>query len=188
MKGLRIRSEVDIPSRVKIEVNGINNELVIQKSAVLGDLYIRFNGDGNRIVIGERSKIIGRLLVENKSQITIGSNTTFERVAVLAGEGGCVEIGEGCMFSYGITVRNSDAHSIMEGGKRTNYAKDIYVGHRVWVGAEVIILKGVEVANNSIIGVRSVVTKKFPIEGSSIVGIPAKVNKTGLSWSRKLLE
>lgn len=188
MKGLSVLSEVEIPDSVKIDVNGSGNELIISKGAILGDLYIRFNGKNNRIVIGENSKIIGRLLVENESQIFIGSKTTFERVAILAGEKGNVSIGHGCMFSYGITVRNSDAHSIMENGIRTNYARDVLIGDRVWVGAEVIVLKGAEIANNSIVGVRSVVTKSFPIEGSSIVGIPAKVIKTGLSWSRKLLD
>lgn len=48
--------------------------------------------------------------------------------------------------------------------------KPIRIGNNVWAGANVIILPGVEIADNCIIGAGFVVTKSFLNSGSVIVG------------------
>lgn len=50
------------------------------------------------------------------------------------------------------------------------------IGDRVWVGANVTILKGVNIGNDAVIGAGSVVTKDIP-EKAIAVGNPAKVIK-----------
>lgn len=53
-------------------------------------------------------------------------------------------------------------------------AEPVIIGDRVWLGANVTILKGVTIGNDVVIGAGSVVTKDIP-EGAIAVGIPAKV-------------
>lgn len=53
----------------------------------------------------------------------------------------------------------------------------IIIGNNVWIGARSIILKGVEIWDNSVIGAGSVVTKSIP-SGVLAVGNPAKVIRT----------
>lgn len=48
------------------------------------------------------------------------------------------------------------------------------IGDRVWIGANVTILKGVNIGNDAVIGAGSVVTKDIP-EKAIAVGNPAKV-------------
>ncbi len=54
------------------------------------------------------------------------------------------------------------------------YAYPIHVGNNVWIGANVSVLPGVTIGDNSIIGAGSVVTKDIP-SGVVAVGNPCKV-------------
>ncbi|MCX7593606.1 MAG: acyltransferase, partial [Fischerella sp.] len=55
-------------------------------------------------------------------------------------------------------------------------AKSTQIGDRVWIGANVTILKGVTIGRDSVIGAGSVVTKDIPAQAIA-VGVPAKVIK-----------
>lgn len=53
----------------------------------------------------------------------------------------------------------------------------IKIGKRCWIGANVVILPGVELADHTIVAAGAVVTKSF-LEGDCIIGgVPAKVIK-----------
>jgi acetyltransferase-like isoleucine patch superfamily enzyme len=53
-------------------------------------------------------------------------------------------------------------------------SKPTVIGDRVWLGAKVIVLKGVTIGEGAVIGAGSVVTKDIPA-GAVAVGNPAKV-------------
>lgn len=93
-------------------------------------------------------------------------------------------IGENCMFSWQIRIRNTDGHPIYEKGTRKilNRVKSINIGNHVWCGYGVSILKDVHIADNCIIGCHSVVCKSFDNPYCAIAGNPAKVVKTNLEW------
>ncbi|BCL35194.1 acyltransferase [Nostoc sp. MS1] len=55
-------------------------------------------------------------------------------------------------------------------------SKPTRLGDRVWIGANVTILKGVTIGNDAVVGAGSVVTKDIP-ENAIAVGVPAKVIK-----------
>lgn len=57
---------------------------------------------------------------------------------------------------------------------RSGKPQPIRIGDRVWLGANVVVMKGVTIGNNSIIGMNSVITNDIP-ENSVAVGSPAKV-------------
>lgn len=56
------------------------------------------------------------------------------------------------------------------------YAYPISIGHNVWIGADVTILPGVSIGDNTVIGAGSVVTKDIPANVVA-VGNPCRVMK-----------
>ena len=91
------------------------------------------------------------------------------------------------MFSHHINVRTSDAHPVYDiiTGKRSNQAKDVFIGNHVWVTPEVIIHKGCSIGDGVIIATRSIVTKDIP-EYVLAAGMPARVLKHNICWGRSL--
>ena len=72
-----------------------------------------------------------------------------------------------------------DAHGLTPSERRNSMekVKPIVIGRNVWIGNNVIILKGTEIGDNSVIGAGSVVTGgKFP-SNVVIAGNPARILK-----------
>lgn len=87
-------------------------------------------------------------------------------------------IGDDCMFSYDIVIRNPDAHPVfdVESGEQVNEPSGIvHVEPHVWVGEQVSILKSVTVGACSILSLGCVVTKDVP-RFSIARGIPASAS------------
>ena len=98
-----------------------------------------------------------------------------------------ITVGNDCMFSNKIQLRTSDSHSILdENAKRINLGGDIEIGNHVWIGNEVMVLKGTTIPDNCIVGARSIVTASLCAPPNSIIaGIPARVVKTNINWKRE---
>lgn len=128
-------------------------------------------------------------MIEN-AHIHIGRNTSFESTSITTfNSNSSVEIGERCMFSFGINVYNTDAHPIMnaESGEIVNKVKSLKIGNHVWVGANATILKNTIIPDDCIVGWGSVVNARYALssyikQNCIIAGNPAKVVKTGVSW------
>jgi acetyltransferase-like isoleucine patch superfamily enzyme len=58
----------------------------------------------------------------------------------------------------------------------------VHIGNKVWIGANVTILKGVSIGDGSVIAAGSVVTRSIPANCLA-GGIPAKVIKENVAWS-----
>lgn len=90
-----------------------------------------------------------------------------------------VEIQENTLIGRNVQITDSDAHNIDPSKRRSclGESKPVIIGRNVWIGNNVMILKGSCIGDNSIIGAGSVVTgKKFP-SNVIIAGNPAKVIK-----------
>lgn len=177
-------------NKLTVEIKGRGNRITIEEGCSLNETFIRFWGNNNHVHISRKTKICGRFLFDGDEQnLIIGDGTTFERVSIILAEGCSVSIGKDCMFSFGIQVRTSDAHSVLDATTRvrTNPSKSIFIDDHVWVGSEAIIQKGSSIPKNSIIGIRSVVTGAFINPNVAIAGIPAKIVKENIDWDRKLL-
>jgi acetyltransferase-like isoleucine patch superfamily enzyme len=68
------------------------------------------------------------------------------------------------MISYGVTVRTSDSHAIIDlvDQHQINLPDSVVIQPHVWIGAHSIIGKGQVIGRCSIIGERSVVTRSVP--------------------------
>jgi acetyltransferase-like isoleucine patch superfamily enzyme len=132
----------------------------------------RFHGGGNIV------------LDEHDASLIIGRGTTIEDAYIHVIEAHAkVVIGRNCMFSYGIEIRTGDGHGIFDTTKqRLNPPRNVTIGDRVWIGSRAIILKGVEIAEDSVVGSGAVVTKSFAESGVVLAGNPAKVIRRGVRW------
>ena len=121
--------------------------------------------------------------------VEVGHNTHFSgKTHIACIEGKKIHIGERCLFSDTITFRTGDSHSILDSdGRRINKAKDITIGDHVWIGQQVIVLKGSNVGSDSIVGTGSLLTGKKYDSNSIIAGVPAKIVKQHISWDPRTL-
>ncbi len=111
-------------------------------------------------------------------RITIGSGTYINSNTILFARKG-ISIGQNCAISWNCQIIDDDFHSI-DAAQSTS--KEIIIGDRVWIGANVQILKGIHIGNGAVIGAGSVVTKNVP-EKCMAAGVPAKVIRENISWS-----
>ena len=96
-----------------------------------------------------------------------------------------VEIGNNVLIASHVFISDLD-HGTYNGNNQTSpetnpddrkiFSKPIQIGNNVWVGENVVILKGVNIGDGCIIGANSVVTKD--VEKNCIVaGVPATIIK-----------
>lgn len=150
--------------------------------------------------VGPWPRLFGRVMVKNHGRITIGERLLMYggtvRGELVTAPGGVIEIGDQVFINYGVSI---SAHTLVKIGNRCqigNYSllmdNDYHqigdktmLGHStpiileddVWLGARVIILKGVTIGQGAVIGAGSVVTRDIPPR-SVAVGQPARVVKT----------
>ncbi|RKD87932.1 acyltransferase [Mangrovibacterium diazotrophicum] len=187
---IRVKNSV-ILNNCKFDIAGNNNSVEIHCSAILNNVTFFIRGNQNKIEIGEKVRFWrgGELWIEDyNGTIKIGNHSTFENTHIAVTEPySKIEIGEDCMFAYGIDIRTGDSHSIIDinTNKRINYAQDISIGNHVWVASHASILKGVTIGDNSVIATRSVVTKNFEEDHILVGGSPARKLKEGINWDRQ---
>ena len=69
-----------------------------------------------------------------------------------------IEFGHDVMISRNVVIYDSDFHALLnEQGEVTNRSKKVLVGNHVWISANVMILKGSSIGENSVIGANCVV-------------------------------
>lgn len=175
-------------NRSTLVVDGNNNEIFIAPNTRLSYLDIYLQGDNHRLVIGADCCLQGRIeLLGTTNTISIGRATTTFNIFIGAFEENCsIDIGDDCLFSGAIDIRTGDSHGIIDANsQRLNHPRNVKIGNHVWLGQRVIVLKGVEIGNNTVIGAGSIVSKDIPANAIA-AGVPAKVVKTGVTWVRNL--
>jgi len=86
-----------------------------------------------------------------------------------------IKIGKNFLFAPGIKLISAN-HNTVDHNKSVK-EKPIIIGNNVWIGANAVILPGVELGNYCVVGAGSVVTKSFKEDNLVIAGNPAKVIK-----------
>lgn len=176
--------------RTHIKNNGKNNCLILEEGCRIYDSQIQFFGENNTVKIQHDCVLKNvDIWISDGGIIEVGHNTHFSgKTHIACIEGKKVHIGERCLFSDTITFRTGDSHSILDSdGKRINKAKDITIGDHVWIGQQVIVLKGATVGADSIVGTGALLTGKTYDSNSIIAGAPAKIVKQHVSWDPRTL-
>ena len=136
----------------------------------------------------------GRTIVSNtcfyceddNSSIVIGKDFTMGSGHFAATEGATICIGEDCMFSNDVEIRNGDSHAILnkETRERLNNARSVLIGDHVWITAHVRVMKGCTIADGSIIANSCIATGNLETPNSIYGGNPIRMLKERVEWSR----
>lgn len=158
--------------------NPISNKIYLKigRDCIIGGNFI-FESEEGDISVGNHTYIGGSTFISRKS-INIGNNVTI---------------------AWGCTIYDHDSHSLDYFKRRKDIddelkdiksgvsfiknkdwdcvnSKPIIIKDDVWIGMNVIILKGVTIGEGAIVGAGSVVTKDVPA-WTVVAGNPAKVVK-----------
>lgn len=173
----------------KVTVAGSGNHLRIERLHSAGHFHIEISG-GARVVIGADCAL-GNLFIhaDRQARLEIGPDSAFNgQTRLMLHETASLRIGRACLFAGEVEVTVSDMHSLIDTrtGERTNPAKDIVIGDRVWIGQRAMILKGAKIGAGAAIGAGSVVTGEIP--GNCVAaGVPCRVLHTDRTWRFDLL-
>ncbi len=93
-----------------------------------------------------------------------------------------IRIGGGTVMAWDVTIMDHDFHAVLQDGAIINPPADVVIEDRVWLGADVMVLKGAHLARGVVVGARSLVRGKHADEGCVMAGTPARVIRKGIAW------
>lgn len=71
-----------------------------------------------------------------------------------------INLGHDVMIGRNVIIYDSDFHEILAlDGQILNQSEDVTIGDHVWIGVNVVVLKGVSLGNGSVIAANTLVTK-----------------------------
>jgi acetyltransferase-like isoleucine patch superfamily enzyme len=141
----------------------------------------------NSIVkIDQDTQVPGKLIFDRENaEISIGQRSFIHATVISAQK---VTIGDDVMISWGTTIVDHNSHAITFSQRANDVTewrkgnKDwsnvvcspVHIENKVWIGFNVIILKGVHIGEGAIVGAGSVVTKDVA-PWTIVGGNPAKL-------------
>lgn len=149
--------------------------------------------------LGARVRLWGRAVVDNQGTLVVGDRarlvSTIVPLELATGKQGLLEIGTSAFINYGCSIA---ATQLVRIGPRCNIgtyvimmdndfhriepelreemppSAPIILEENVWLGARVIVLRGVTIGAGSVVAAGSVVTRDIPPR-SLAAGLPARV-------------
>lgn len=184
----------------EVELAIESKRLIVGNGSLINglDLQLRIKVGKAKMQIGEDSAVKGHFIFEtDQGKIVIGNRTYIGGgMFVCINE---INIGDDVLISWGCTIMDNNAHSLMAsqrkddvaiyiksvGGKTNEYSKEwlnvknapIIIKDKAWIGFNCIVLKGVTIGEGAVIAAGSVVTSNVP-DYTVYGGNPAKLIKT----------
>ena len=117
-----------------------------------------------------------KIKIRNNAVLEIGNNVAFNYDCVVVSRNK-ICIGDGCEIGPGVLIYDHDHdvknYSLQEG---KYVSSPTIIGKNVWIGANVIILRGTEIGDNSVIAAGTVVKGKY--NNNSLIRNNKKVIET----------
>jgi acetyltransferase-like isoleucine patch superfamily enzyme len=110
-----------------------------------------------------------------RGKLSVGERTYINRFTILMASDH-VEVGRDCMIGPHCCITDAD-HGTNPGERvaaQPMRAEPVRIGDNVWLGANVVVLKGVTIGDGAVIAAGAVVTRDVA-PGALAVGVPAKV-------------
>lgn len=120
-----------------------------------------------------------------EATLLIGDGATSNGVRIIVDEA-VLRIGRDCMISEQVILQSNDQHGMVDvatGALLNEGPARLTIDEHVWLGRRSMVLPNIRIGAGSIVGAGSVVTKD--VEANTVVaGIPARVVRSGTTWSR----
>lgn len=146
------------------------------RNRMVGALYV---GENARLCVDAFDVYAGsRINVNAGAKLVLGTGYMNHDCVINCYDS--ITIGHQVVISERVVLRDSDNHTIMNPEKKAVTAPIVIQDH-VWIGMNVIVLKGVTIGEGAIVAAGSVVNKDVPAH-CLVAGVPAKVIKTDVSW------
>ncbi len=168
---LKKNGNLSVGPQSDISLCRISNSLPLQQG------YLNIEIGNNCLIEGNIVLYNANAKVKIGDRVFVGKDTTLYCYE-------SIEIGDDIMFSWGITVMDTNAHALDWEGRKNdviNWKKgpafkdwskvdhrNVKIKSRSWIGFNSIILKGVTIGEGAVVAAGSVVTKD--VEDYTIVG------------------
>ena len=134
-------------------------------------------GKGATLHLGRWSWIgHGCKIRAHEGEVRIGAKTVLGQECTISAFQH-VSIGRECIVADRVMLIDFD-HGVVEQDRPVReqgiYKRDVRVGHNVWIGYGVSILRGTTVGDNCVLGTSTVVTKDVP-DNAVAAGVPVRV-------------
>jgi acetyltransferase-like isoleucine patch superfamily enzyme len=118
----------------------------------------------------------------------IGADVYIGPHAILSADDVPVVIGDGTIIGPGFCVMAGDhdfrTAGVSYGASPRGRNEPVVIGRNVWIGARVLLLKGVNIGDGSVIGAGAVVSRDVP-PFSIALGVPARVIRSRFEGSER---
>lgn len=203
--GLRVRGHPDVtvvvtdPDRpigqVTIEMVRPGSLVLFDNRAAGGHFHatLRILGEDSAMLfdgLGEGYVALHDVFLRSRGQVLVwGRGSTAVGLSIEhEGAGRSLLVGEDCLFSSGIWIRNHDMHAVhdLKTGERISRPPvDTVIERHVWVGQNALLLGCQQIGRGAIIGAASLV-KGVVAPCTAVGGVPARVIRTHVSWGRDI--
>lgn len=194
MAKLNIKNECNI-GNASISIGKHGRMLLEEKVVVCSNNKTRWSiGEEAKFKVGRQGTFAGgECFIYGNALLKIGTEFSVNgNYRIVVDPGTYILIGDDCMFSFDISMRSNDGHSIFDVVSKENInstddvnrSRSIVIGNHVWIGERAYILYNTQIGDGSIIGAMSLVKGRIP-NNCIATGIPAKVIKNDIAWSRE---
>ena len=101
------------------------------------------------------------ILVAVGGKLTIGDQVFFNTNCTIVSHEK-IDIGSGCLFGANVCVYDHDHKYGLDGVGNDYKTSQVTIGKNCWIGANVVILRGTHIGDNSVIGAGAVVNGNIP--------------------------
>ncbi|MDR3527710.1 MAG: acyltransferase [Rhizomicrobium sp.] len=201
------RAELATRYGLRVLSPGIGNSVMFHRAIdrPLAEPFVDFHGTGNVLIIGDQCALRGHVAFVGHENVAVVLGhqhalnlelTMYDRSVFFWGRGSStyggriwthgeknVIVGDGCLFSEGITFLTSDHHAIVDLDtlQQLNEPNHITIQDHVWLGHKCMLLRGAAMGKGSILGAGSILSKSIPA-AELWAGAPARMIRQNVSW------
>jgi acetyltransferase-like isoleucine patch superfamily enzyme len=152
LKKLGIDWQLKSAQKIGTEIE-LTGPVIIKNAGTIeiGNL-VRFDAAWHKPIYISLSRPDARLIIENNAFINYGTEISLVKEVI---------IGAYSLISIDCLIYDTDWHSL-DGLDREIPVSPTRIGRGVWLGARVMVLKGVSIGDNTVVAANSIVTSDLP--------------------------